>query len=135
MPADAAARTPAEAVRLQYLASATGDMDAWREVVAPDVEWTESAGFPLAGTYRTPEATISGVFERLAAEWDGWTTHDDTYIVDGERVVVLARYTARNQATGKDMIARVAHSFIVRDGLIVRMEQIVDSATVRAAMT
>jgi uncharacterized protein len=134
MPADAA-RTPAETVRLQYLASATGDMELWRSVIAADVEWTEAAGFPLGGTYRTPEGTITGVFDRLAAEWDEWITHDDTYIVDGERVVVLARYTARNKATGKNMIARVAHSFIVRNGQIVRMEQIVDSGAVRAAMT
>jgi ketosteroid isomerase-like protein len=134
MPGDALAHSPAEVVRLQYLASATGDMELWRESVAADLEWTESAGFPLAGTYRTPEDTITRVFERLAAEWDDWTTHDDTYIVDGEHVVVLARYTARNKATGKEMSARVAHSFIVRNGQIVRMEQIVDSATVRAAM-
>jgi len=134
MPQDAPVRSPAEVVRLQYLASATGDMDLWRTVVAPDIEWTEAAGFPLAGTYRTPEGTIKGVFERLAAEWDEWTTHDDTYVVDGERVVVLARYTARNKATGKDMTARVAHSFIVRSGQIVRMEQIVDSGAVRATM-
>lgn len=129
------ARTPAEVVRLQYLASATGDTELWRSVAAPDLEWTESAGFPLAGTYRTPEATAAGVFKRLATEWDDWTTHDDTYVVDGERVVVLARYTARNKATGKDMAARVAHSFIVRNGQIVRMEQFVDSAMVRAAMS
>ena len=127
-------RTPAETVRLQYLASATGDMDLWRSVVAEDVEWTESAGFPLAGTYRTPQGTIDGVFTRLAEEWDEWTTHDDTYVADGERVVVLARYSARNKATGKAMEARVAHAFTVRGGRIVRMEQIVDSATVRAAM-
>ena len=127
-------RTPAETVRLQYLASATGDMDLWRSVVAEDVEWTESAGFPLAGTYRTPQGTIDGVFTRLAEEWDEWTTHDDTYVADGEHVVVLARYSARNKATGKAMEARVAHSFTVRGGRIVRMEQIVDSATVRAAM-
>lgn len=134
MPTDPSTRSPSQTVRLQYLASATGDMDLWREVVAPDVEWTESAGFPLAGTYRTPEGTIAGVFEKLAEEWDEWTTHDDTYVADGERVVVLARYTAVNKATGKDMSARVAHSFIVRGGQIVRMEQIVDSGAVRAAM-
>jgi hypothetical protein len=134
MPAGPPAGSPAEVVRLQYLASATGDMDLWRKVVAPDVEWTEAAGFPLAGTYRTSEGTIEGVFERLAAEWDEWITHDDTYVVDGERVVVLARYSARNKATGRDMTARVAHCFTVRGGQIVRMEQIVDSAVVRAAM-
>jgi ketosteroid isomerase-like protein len=38
-------------------------------------------------------------------------------------------------ATGKDMTARVAHSFIVRGGQIVRMEQIVDSVAVLAAMS
>ncbi len=127
--------SPAETVRLQYLASATGDLDLWRSTVAEDVEWTESAGFPLAGTYRTPDGIIDGVFTKLAEAWDGWITHDDTYIVDGERVVVLARYTATNRATGKPMEARVAHSFIVRSGRIVRMEQIVDSAVVHTAMT
>ncbi|XVV39692.1 nuclear transport factor 2 family protein [Streptomyces sp. CA-100214] len=77
---------------------------------------------------------MDGVFNRLAEEWDDWTTHDDIYVTEGERVVVFARYSARNKATGKTMEARVAHSFIVRSGQIVRMEQIVDSATVRAAM-
>ena len=126
---------PADVVRRQYLASATGDLDAFRATVAEDVEWTESAGFPLGGTYRTPEGVIAGVMEQLAAAWDSWVTHDDTYIVDGERVVVLARYSAVNKATAKAMEVRVAHSFIVRGGRIVRFEQFVDSASVRAAMT
>lgn len=126
---------PREVVRRQYLASATGDMDLWRSVVAEDVEWTETAGFPLGGTYHTPDGVISGVFERLAEAWDDWVTHDDTYIVDGERVAVLARYTTVNKATGNPMEAHVTHTFIVRSGRIVRFEQFVDSATVRAAMT
>ncbi|MEV6192817.1 nuclear transport factor 2 family protein [Streptomyces sp. NPDC051920] len=134
MPSAGDVRSPTEAVRAQYIASATGDLELWRSVVAEDVEWTEAAGFPLAGTYRTPGGIIDGVFTPLAQEWDDWTTHDDTYVTDGERVVVLARYTARNKTTGKTMEARVAHSFIVRSGRIVRMEQIVDSASVRDAM-
>ncbi|MFF1922816.1 nuclear transport factor 2 family protein [Streptomyces sp. NPDC058221] len=133
-PREALSVDPADVVRRQYLASATGDMELWRTAVADDVEWTESAGFPLAGTYRTPDAVVAGVFERLAEAWDGWVTHDDTYVVDGERVVVLARYSATNRATGKPMEARVAHCFTVRGGRIVRFEQIVDSARVLAAM-
>ncbi|MEY9968332.1 ketosteroid isomerase-like protein [Streptacidiphilus sp. MAP12-16] len=126
---------PADVVRRQYLASATGDLEAFRATVAPDVEWTETAGFPLGGTYRTPDGVIAGVMEQLAAAWDQWVTHDDTYVVDGERVVVLARYSAVNKATGKSMEVRVAHSFVVRGGRIVRFEQFVDSAGVHAAMT
>ena len=125
----------AEVVRRQYLASAAGDLAALRATLAPDVEWTEMAGFPLAGTYRTPEGVTSHVMEALGRDWDGWTAHDDRYVVDGEDVVVLARYTARHRSTGKALAVRVAHHFVVRGGLIVRFEQFVDTALVRAAMT
>lgn len=66
---------PADVVRRQYLASAAGDLAALRAALAPDVEWTETAGFPLAGTYRTPEGVTAHVMERLGEEWDGWTAH------------------------------------------------------------
>ncbi|WP_327303690.1 nuclear transport factor 2 family protein [Streptomyces sp. NBC_01298] len=126
--------TPADVVRRQYIASANGDLEALRATLADDVEWTEMAGFPLAGTYRTPGGVTSAVMEQLAKDWDSWTAHDDTYVVDGENVVVLARYTATNKATGKDIDVRVAHHFIVRGGRIVRFEQFVDTAKVRDAM-
>ncbi|MEV0484057.1 nuclear transport factor 2 family protein [Streptomyces sp. NPDC050508] len=131
----ATSTAPADVVRRQYLASAAGDLEALRATLAPDVEWTEMAGFPLAGTYRTPDGVTAGVMEKLGQDWDGWTAHDDTYVVDGENVVVLARYTATNKATGKPIAVRVAHHFVVRAGRIVRFEQFVDTALVRDAMT
>ncbi|MFD9335289.1 nuclear transport factor 2 family protein [Streptomyces sp. NPDC060028] len=131
----ATSATPAAVVRRQYLASAAGDLQALRATLADDVEWTEMAGFPLAGTYRTPEGVTSAVMERLAADWDDWTAHDDTYVTEGEHVVVLARYTATHKATGKPLDVRVAHHFTVRAGRIVRFEQFVDTAKVRDAMT
>ena len=131
---DAATSTaPRDVVRRQYLASAAGDLNALRATLAPDVEWTEMAGFPLAGTYRTPEGVTSNVMEVLGRDWDGWAAHDDTYVVDRENVVVLARYTATNRATLKSLNVRVAHHFIVRGGLIVRFEQFVDTAKVAEA--
>jgi hypothetical protein len=126
---------PADVVRRQYLASAAGDLAALRATLAPDVEWTEMAGFPLAGTYRTPAAVTAGVMETLARDWDDWTAHDDTYVTNGENVVVLARYTAVNKTTGKQVNVRVAHHFTVRGGQIVRFEQFVDTAQVRDAMS
>lgn len=125
---------PADVVRRQYLASARRDLEALRATLADDVEWTEMAGFPLAGTYRTPDGVTANVMEILARDWDNWVAHDDTYIVNGENVVVLARYTATNKATGRDINVRVAHHFVVRSGEIVRFEQFVDTATVRDAM-
>jgi ketosteroid isomerase-like protein len=129
----ATSTAPRDVVRRQYLASAAGDLDALRATLAPDVEWTEMAGFPLAGTYRTPEGVTSNVMEILVRDWDGWTAHDDTYVVEGENVVVLARYTASNRASGKHLNVRVTHHFIVRGGLIVRFEQFVDTLKVAEA--
>ena len=129
----AASAAPRDVVRRQYLASAAGDLEALRATLAPDVEWTEMAGFPLAGTYRTPEGVTSGVMEVLGRDWSDWIAHDDSYVVEGENVVVLARYTAKNRATGKAMNVRVAHHFVVRGGLIVRFEQFVDTAKVAEA--
>jgi len=131
----ATSTAPRDVVRRQYLASAAGDLAALRATLAPDVEWTEMAGFTLAGTYRTPEGVTSGVMEVLVKDWDGWTAHDDSYVVDGENVVVLARYSATNRATGKSLRVRVAHHFVVRGGLIVRFEQFVDTAKVTEAAT
>ena len=124
---------PRDVVRRQYLASAAGDLDALRATLAPDVEWTEMAGFPLAGTYRTPRGVTSNVMEVLGRDWEDWTAHDDSYIVERENVVVLARYTATHRTTGKALNARVAHHFVVRGGLIVRFEQFVDTALVAEA--
>ena len=129
-----ASTAPGDVVRRQYLASANGDLEALRATLADDVEWTEMAGFPLAGTYRTPDGVTSSVMERLGNDWDNWTAHDDSYVVEGENVVVLARYTATTKATGKDINVRVAHHFVVRRGRIVRFEQFVDTAKVREAM-
>src|SRR4051812_25772562 len=125
---------PADVVRRQYIAAANSDPEALRATLADDVEWTEMAGFPLAGTYRTPNGVTSAVMEQLGKDWDDWVAHDDSYIVDGENVVVLARYTATNTATRKHINVRVAHHFIVRGGRIVRFEQFVDTAKVREAM-
>ncbi|MFE6865893.1 nuclear transport factor 2 family protein [Kitasatospora sp. NPDC057692] len=126
---------PADVVRRQYLASARGDLGALRATLADDVEWTEMAGFPLAGTYRTPKGVTSGVMERLAAEWEDWTAHDDRYVAAGEEVVVLGRYTAVHKATRRPLEVRVVHHFTVRGGRIVRFEQFTDTALVRDAMT
>ena len=131
----ATSTAPADVVRRQYLASAARDLEALRATLAPDVEWTEMAGFPLAGTYRTPQGVTANVMEQLAHDWEDWTAHDDAYVAEGENVVVLARYTAINKATGKPLNVRVAHHFTVRGGQIVRFEQFVDTALVRDAMT
>jgi hypothetical protein len=74
-------------------------------------------GVPDRGAHVALPGTAT-VMEKLAADWDGWTAHDDTYVVDGEKVVVLARYAATSKATGTPIDLRVAHHSVVRGGLM-----------------
>src|SRR5690349_11982910 len=93
---------------------AAGDLQALRATLADDIVWTEAAGFPLAGTYHGPDGVTSNVMEQLQVSWDDWAATPDEFVVDGERVVVLGYYTARNKATSKPLRVRFAHSFTVR---------------------
>ncbi|QIY81005.1 nuclear transport factor 2 family protein [Chromobacterium violaceum] len=102
--------------------------------LAPDAEWTEAAGFPYAGTYVGPQAIVENVFQRLGSEWDGYRAAVDRYFVDGDHVVAQGFYHGTYRATGKRFSASFAHVYTLKDGKIVKFEQIVDSAKVWEAM-
>ncbi|MCD4485775.1 nuclear transport factor 2 family protein [Chromobacterium vaccinii] len=102
--------------------------------LAPDAEWTEAAGFPYAGTYVGPQAIVENVFQRLGGEWDGYRAAVDHYYVDGDNVVAQGFYHGTYRATGKSFTASFAHVYTLKDGRIVKFEQIVDSAKVWEAM-
>lgn len=104
------------------------------EALAPDVRWTEAAGFPYAGTYIGPQKIIANVFQRLATEWQDYTATVHTYLADGDRVAAFGVYTGIYRKTGKAMSATFAHLYQLKNGKIVSMEQYVDSARVQAAM-
>ena len=57
-------RTPAGIVRQGYAAFSAGDMDTLRQVMHPDVTWTEPGRSALSGTYRGIDATL-GLFGTL----------------------------------------------------------------------
>ncbi|MFT4220562.1 MAG: nuclear transport factor 2 family protein [Microbacterium sp.] len=122
-------------VRAHYDASARGDLPGMVADFAPDIVWTECAGFPTAGTYIGPDAVIDGVFGPTAAEWDGFGVAIDQLVVDGDTVVGVGRYTATHRGTGKALDARTVHVWTVRDGRIAAFEQVADSRIAALAAT
>ena len=107
---------------------------ALKRHVAPDVSWTEAAGFPYAGTYIGYEAILENVFERLATEWDDYRFVVDGYLSSGERVVAFGTYSGTYKQTGRSFNARVVHLWELVQEKIVRFEQFVDSKSVTDAM-
>ncbi len=52
---------------------------------ADDIEWIEAAGFPLAGTYRGPDAVKTGVFIALGGRLGGLVSRTIDELVDRRR--------------------------------------------------
>lgn len=121
-------------IEAHYAASDRGDLAGMVADFAPDVRWTEAAGFPLAGTFFGPDAVIENVFKKLPEAWADWEVAIDEVLDAGPTVVGVGTYSGVNRSTGKAFMARVAHLWRLVDGKVVAFEQIADSAQVRAAM-
>ncbi|NOW48908.1 hypothetical protein FHW96_005098 [Novosphingobium sp. SG751A] len=127
-------RSNLDVIRATYEGASEENGRALMAALAPDAQWAEAAGFPYAGTYVGPEAIAAGVFQRLGSEWIGYRAQVHTYLADGDRVAAFGVYSGTYKATGKAMRASFAHLYRLKDGKIVTMEQVVDSAMVWSAM-
>jgi ketosteroid isomerase-like protein len=96
-----------------------------------DIRWTESDGFPLAGTYVGPQAVVENVFMRLGEIGDNWTVEVDRLIADGDTVVADGHYSWKHRRTGADCRVRMAHIWTLTNGKAPGFLQHVDTAGVR----
>ena len=117
-----------------YGAFAEGDVPTVLASMAPDIQWTEAEGFPYGGTYEGPDAILHNVFIRLGTEWDGYRVDAQTFVSEGDMVVVLGLYSGTYKATGKSFVAPFAHVWTLREGKVVRFHQHTDTAVVQRAL-
>lgn len=127
-------RTPYQIVADHYAASARRDLPGMLTDLADDVQWTEMAGFPCAGTYTGVQQIVDNVFVVLDRDWEGFGFTLERLINGGDTVVALGGYRATHKQTGKTMHARVAHVWQVAEGKVRRFEQFTDTLLVAQAM-
>ena len=104
-------RTPYQIVADHYAASARRDLPGMLADLADDVQWTEMAGFPCAGTYTSAQQIVDNVFAVLGRDWVGFGFTLERLIDGGETVVALGEYSATNLQTGK------AKAFVIAEML------------------
>lgn len=127
--------TDKQIIEAHYAASDRGDLDGMLAPLAADIEWVEAAGFPLAGTYRGPDAVKTGVFIALGGLFEGFSLTIDRVIDGGDGAVVgIGTYRGTNRESGKSFEARVVHIWTVRDGQAVAFEQVADTALIVATL-
>lgn len=117
-----------------YDAFANGDMPAILAAFTDDVSWTEAEGFPYAGTYIGGDEVLTGVFMRIAIDWDGWSAIPHEHVVQGDTVVTLGEYSGTYKATGKSFRAPLVHVWRLENGRIKTFVQHTDTLLVRNAM-
>jgi ketosteroid isomerase-like protein len=117
-----------------YAASSRQDIPAMMADLAEDVQWTEMAGFPCAGTYIGAANIIQGVFEVLGRDWQNYTFTLERLIDGAETIVGIGDYHAIHRISGKKMQARVVHIWQLAGGKVRRFEQFTDTLKVAQAM-
>ena len=118
-----------------YAAFATGDIPALLARFDPDVVWNEAEGNRLAdgNPYVGANAIVQGVFMRLMTQWSDFAVEVHEIVGGDEVVTMLGRYTGTSIASGKRLDVQALHTWWLRDGKVVRFQQMVDTLGLAAA--
>jgi ketosteroid isomerase-like protein len=127
-------KTNLEIIKDIYLGDAEESKRSLDSILSPRVEWTETAGFPYAGTYYGAEEVGKNVFSRLAADWIGFRADVANFYDAGDTIIATGFYRATYRKTGKPMEASFAHTWTLDNGKIVKYVQCADTKKVWDAM-
>jgi len=111
-----------ELVQKAYRAINDADDEALLRLATSDIE-LDVAGLVLdQGTFHGSEGTRAYV-EGLREVWgESVRSHPEHFTEHGDRVLVMARTSARGRTSGAAVDARVAHVWTIRDGKIARFQ-------------
>jgi ketosteroid isomerase-like protein len=120
----------AHTLKAAYAALANNDPSVLFGAMAPDIEWNQAEGNPLAdrNPYVGGQAIGEGVFGRLMAAIDSFTATPDRFVDSGDDVIVLGRYGGTMKHTGSKLDAPFCHVFRFEGDRIVTFQQFTDSA-------
>ena len=113
-----------------YDAFARGDVEEVLGSMAPDIQWLEAEGNPLAkgNPYDSPARVGAEVFGYLVSLFDDFAAVPESYVAENDQVVVFGRYLGVHQHSGDRLSAAFVHHWTVQHGQVVRFQQYTDTA-------
>jgi hypothetical protein len=116
-------------IKAAYAAFANNDPSVLFGAMAPDIQWYEAEGNPLAdrNPYVGAQAIGEGVFGRLLGAIDNFTAAPDRYVDGGADVIVLGRYGGTMKQGGAKLDAEFCHVYRFEGDRIVSFHQYTDS--------
>jgi uncharacterized protein len=123
------------AVSAFYAAIEALDVEALLGALHPGFRGRATEGLPfgIGGTADGPQEMLREVWGRAFAHFAIHPEPEEVVPTADGRVLVLGWYVGTARETGAPVRARFAHLIRLRDGLLVELEQITDSARWAAA--
>lgn len=117
-----------------YEAFSRADVAGVLSQLAEDVEWIVPRidNVPFTGT-RRGHSEVARFFADLAHHQDVIRFEPREFIATDDKVVALGTYEWTVKSTGRRWASDFAHVFTVRDGKVVRFQEITDTAAAAAA--
>jgi ketosteroid isomerase-like protein len=106
-------------VRQGFDALSRGDLETWRSLMHPEVEWHDQAAMPGSD----PHAGIDDVqaeMERWLGNWHELSYEIQELIEDGDEIVVVVRRSGRQNPEDDLAVDVAAYVILVEDGKLRR---------------
>lgn len=123
-----------QTVQKIYEAFGRGDIPALLNLLDPQSElhFEGTAEVPWAGLRRGRDGWMA-FFQAVGTNLDEVTVNMAPFAAQGDRVVAAGRYTGRVRSTGKRIDSPLVHLWTLRDGLVVRCDELTNTAAEAAA--
>jgi hypothetical protein len=114
-----------EALRGAYAALNRNDIPAMVDAFDPQMEWTEPAEYPGAGTYRG-RAAVQAHLSWERGTWAEGRCEPERFVVAGDKIVVFVHVRARLHHETAWREGRLADVYTFRDGKAIQMRSFAD---------
>lgn len=109
------------------------DRERMEAALDPEVEFNICAGWPGGGSFPGRRAVLDEYFAEAGKAWTALEPEIDEVIEAGDVYVVRGRYVGVAAETGASFTADFMHIVRLRDGRIVSLDQVADSAVLARA--
>ncbi len=112
------------------LAYASGESGRIESFLHDDVVWTISGPIDVisyCGTHRGKAAVVDLTKRVLPSLFSGFVLNRESMVVEGDRVAILNRFTARRRTDDRPISYRLAQFIRIRDNKIIEYLSLLDS--------
>lgn len=116
-----------DAAKAGYETFASGDMAAWAETQAENVEWQVPQGFPYGGTYIGAQAVLDGVFAPINDLWPDFSVEPVEYRASGNTVYIRTKIRAGG------VVSDSMHVAVIENGKYAKFQVYDDAGVMMSA--